>query len=186
MGVEINAAFVLQKSNRAIEEKSGLLKNVEIVEKLKIAPLVYSKKCLCYLENIKIIYDNRAIVENVSFSINRHERINLVGKNGSGKSSIIKLIMGGNIEYEGKINIGSNLKIAYLSQDDSNLSGSLDDYARNNDLDLSLFKTILRKIDFSRELFLQDISTYSKGQKKCLFKAKPQGLYLYEVFYDKN
>ena len=70
------------------------------------------------------------------------ERINLVGKNGSGKSSIIKLIMGGNIEYEGKINIGSNLKIAYLSQDDSNLSGSLDDYARDNDLDLSLFKTI--------------------------------------------
>ena len=67
--------------------------------------------------------------------------------------------MGGNIEYEGKINIGSNLKLAYLSQDDSNLSGSLDDYARNNDLALSLFKTILRKIDFSRELFLQDIST---------------------------
>ncbi|MBS7217479.1 ribosomal protection-like ABC-F family protein [Thomasclavelia spiroformis] len=172
------AAKMMQRSknverriNRAIEEKSGLLKNVETVEKLKIAPLVYSKKCLCYLENIKIIYDNRAIVENVSFSINRHERINLVGKNGSGKSSIIKLIMGGNIEYEGKINIGSNLKIAYLSQDDSNLSGSLDDYARDNDLDLSLFKTILRKIDFSRELFLQDISTYSKGQKKKVMLA---------------
>ena len=172
------AAKMMQRSknverriDRAIEEKSSLLKNVEIVEKLKITPLEYSKKCLCYLEKIKIIYHNRMIVENVCFSINRHERINLVGKNGSGKSSIIKLIMGENIEYEGKISIGSNLKIAYLSQDDSNLSGNLDDYAKDNNLDLSLFKTILRKIDFSRELFLQDISTYSKGQKKKVMLA---------------
>ena len=33
--------------------------------------------------------------------------------------------------------------------------------------------------------FLEELLE-SKGQKKCLFKAKPQGLYLYEVFYDKN
>ncbi|MFQ7171034.1 MAG: hypothetical protein ACLRQF_02320 [Thomasclavelia ramosa] len=68
--------------------------------------------------------------------------------------------------YQGKVNIGNNLKIAYLSQDDSHLKGKLDDYANSLDIDLSLFKAILRKLDFSRELFTQEISTYSKGQKK--------------------
>lgn len=73
--------------------------------------------------------------------------------------------------YQGKVNIGNNLKIAYLSQDDSHLKGKLDDYANSLDIDLSLFKAILRKLDFSRELFTQEISTYSKGQKKKVMLA---------------
>ena len=73
--------------------------------------------------------------------------------------------------YQGKVNIGNNLKIAYLSQDDSHLKGKLDDYANSLDIDFSLFKAILRKLDFSRELFTQEISTYSKGQKKKVMLA---------------
>lgn len=162
---------VERRQNKAIEEKRGLLKNIETIDKLKLVPLKYSKRCLCHLENIKIMYDHRVIVENISFDINQGDRINLVGKNGSGKTSIIKLIMKEINEYEGKVNLGTNLKIAYLSQDDSNLMGSLDDYARNYDLDISLFKTILRKLDFSRDLFTQDLATYSNGQKKKIMLA---------------
>lgn len=175
---------VERRQNKAIEEKKGLLKNIEMIEKLKLSPLKYSKRCLCLLENVKITYDHKVIVENISFDINQGDRINLVGKNGSGKTSIIRLITKEIKNYEGKVNIGTNLKIAYLSQDDSYFIGSLDDYAGNYDLDISLFKTILRKLNFSRDLFMQDISTYSKGQRKKVMLAaclvKKAHLYIFD------
>lgn len=175
---------VERRQNKAIEEKKGLLKNIEMIEKLKLSPLKYSKRCLCHLENVKITYDHKVIVENISFDINQGDRINLVGKNGSGKTSIIRLITKEIKNYEGKVNIGTNLKIAYLSQDDSYFIGSLDDYAGNYDLDISLFKTILRKLNFSRDLFMQDISTYSKGQRKKVMLAaclvKKAHLYIFD------
>lgn len=162
---------VERRQERAIEEKKGLLKNIEIVEKLKLFPLKYPKSLLCYGEDLSIYYDDKTIIENINFEINQGERINLVGKNGSGKTSLIKLIMKENNNYHGKLLIGNNLKIAYLNQDDHHLKGNLDDYARDLAIDLSLFKAILRKLDFSRELFIQDISTYSKGQKKKVMLA---------------
>lgn len=172
------AAKMMQRSKnverrqvRALEEKKGLLKNIEIVEKLKITTLKYPKKLLCHFENVTISYDNKNIIKNLSFDLWMGQRVNLVGKNGSGKTSIIKLIMKENNNYTGKISIGNNLKIAYLSQDDHHLKGNLDDYANNLEIDLSLFKAILRKLDFSRELFSQDIATYSKGQKKKVMLA---------------
>ena len=140
-------------------------------KKKKIFPLEYSKQQLCYFNHVTISYDKHIIVENLSFDINQGDRLNLAGKNGSGKTSIIKIIMKESNNYQGKVNIGNNLKIAYLSQDDSHLKGKLDDYANSLDIDLSLFKAILRKLDFSRELFTQEISTYSKGQKKKVMLA---------------
>ena len=160
-----------RRQSKAIEEKSDLLKNIETIEKLKIFPLEYSKQQLCYFNHVTISYDKHIIVENLSFDINQGDRLNLAGKNGSGKTSIIKIIMKESNNYQGKVNIGNNLKIAYLSQDDSHLKGKLDDYANSLDIDLSLFKAILRKLDFSRELFTQEISTYSKGQKKKVMLA---------------
>ena len=47
--------------------------------------------------------------------------------------------------YQGKVNIGNNLKIAYLSQDDSHLKGKLDDYANSLDIDLSLFRSYFKE-----------------------------------------
>lgn len=160
------AKNVERRQVRAIDEKKSLLKNIERVEKLKITTLKHPKQLLCHFENVTINYDQKIIVKNLNFTLCQGQRVNLIGKNGSGKTSIIKLIMRENNNYTGKINIANNLKIAYLSQDDRHLSGTLDDYARNLEIDLSLFKAILRKLDFSRELFVQDIGTYSKGQKR--------------------
>ncbi len=68
--------------------------------------------------------------------------------------------------------IGSGLKISYVSQDTSFLSGNLSDFAMEHDIDESLFKAILRKLDFSREQFAKDISDFSGGQKKKILIAK--------------
>ena len=53
-----------------------------------------------------------------------------------------------------------------MAQDTSFLSGKLSDFAREQAIDESLFKAILRKLDFSRVQFEKDMQAYSGGQKK--------------------
>ncbi|WP_289143040.1 Lsa family ABC-F type ribosomal protection protein [uncultured Brevibacillus sp.] len=161
-----------QRQHSAIDEKSKLLKNIEKQDSLKISQLAYHKNQLVELDNVSISYGENEVCKNVSFSIQQGERIALSGKNGSGKSSIIKLICGEDLSYTGTFRKGSQLKISYVSQDTSHLRGNLTDYARDNGIDESLFKAILRKLDFSRVQFEKDISAYSGGQKKKVLIAK--------------
>lgn len=161
-----------QRQQSAIEEKSKLLKNIESSESLAISQLEYHKKQLAELENVSISYGSKTVCENVSFTIEQGERIALSGKNGSGKSSILKLICGEDLQYKGHLSRDRQLKISYVSQDTSHLRGSLSDYATSSGIDESLFKSILRKLDFSRLQFEKDISTYSGGQKKKVLIAK--------------
>ena len=118
------------------------------------------------LQGVSVFYDGRQVCGDISFEIVRGDRIALRGKNGSGKSSILKLICGEEINYSGNLWIGSGIKISYISQDTSQLRGSLSDYADENGLDESVFKAMLRKLDFSRTQFEKDMSEFSGGQKK--------------------
>ncbi|MBW5466954.1 Lsa family ABC-F type ribosomal protection protein [Brevibacillus formosus] len=161
-----------QRQQSAIDEKSKLLKNIENQESLKIAQLAYHKNQLAELERVSIYYGEKQVCADVSFTIEQGERIALAGKNGSGKSSILKLICGENIDYMGTFRKGSQLKISYVSQDTSHLKGNLTDFARDNGIEESLFKSILRKLDFSRVQFEKDISAFSGGQKKKVLIAK--------------
>jgi len=163
------------RQQTAIDEKSGLLKNVEEAESLKIHPLKYHTSNLLYLENVAISYGNKEILNNLSFSIQQNDRVALLGGNGSGKSSIIKLLCGENIHHTGTVNIGSRLVISYVPQDSSFLTGGLSEYAEQYGIDESLFKAILRKLDFSRVQFEKDMKNFSAGQRKKSF-ARPQPL----------
>lgn len=160
------------RQQASIEEKSKLLKNIESSDSLKISQLAYHKNKLAELENISIYYGNILVCKDVSFNIEQGDRISIKGKNGSGKSSIIKLICGEDIKYTGTFRKGSELKISYVSQDTSHLKGNLTDYAFENNIDESLFKAILRKLDFTRIQFEKDMSSFSGGQKKKVLIAK--------------
>lgn len=160
------------RQQSAIEEKSKLLKNIETAEALKIQPLEYRATALAGLEKVAVRYGDRTVCQNVSFSIERGDRIALCGPNGSGKSSLLKLILGADIPYSGKLFRGSGLKISYVGQDASWLSGSLSEYARDQAIDEGLFKAILRKLDFSRTQFEKDMCDFSAGQKKKVLLAR--------------
>ncbi|NIK71670.1 Lsa family ABC-F type ribosomal protection protein [Paenibacillus sp. BK720] len=161
-----------QRQQTAIDEKSTLLKNIESSDSLKLEQLTYHKPQLVELERLSVYYGDKEVCTDVSFTIEQGERIALSGRNGSGKSSLLKLIVGEDLTYTGTFRKGSNLKISYVSQDTSHLRGNLTDYAREHGIDESLFKAILRKLDFSRIQFEKDISAFSGGQKKKVLIAK--------------
>ncbi|MGW8115279.1 ribosomal protection-like ABC-F family protein [Caproicibacterium sp. NSD3] len=156
----------------AITEKSKLLKNIESSEPLKINQPEFYKSKLVSLKNITVFYGTHTVCRDIFFDIEVGDRLCLSGNNGSGKSSILKLICGERIPYRGDLSVGSGLKISYVSQSTSFLNGTLSDFAQASELNEGLFKAILRKLDFSREQFGKDISSFSGGQKKKVLIAK--------------
>lgn len=160
------------RREREVEKKSTLLKNIEETERLKISPLVYYKERLVLLEEVAICYGDRTVCSSVSFEVKQGDKIALRGRNGSGKSSILKLISGEALAYTGNLLRGSNLVVSYVPQDSSFLQGSLSDYAEQCDIDLSLFLAILRKLDFSRPQFEKSMENFSGGQKKKVLIAR--------------
>ncbi|WP_404349596.1 Lsa family ABC-F type ribosomal protection protein [Sutcliffiella horikoshii] len=160
------------RQQKAIEEKSKLLKNVEKMDSLQLTQVEPKTKELLQLTDVSIMYDGQRVNEPISFKVDQGDRIVLDGKNGSGKSSILKLILGDDIQYTGTLHTGSNLIISYVQQDTSHLKGMLADFIEEHQLDETLFKSVLRKMDFNRIQFEKDISHYSGGQKKKLLIAK--------------
>jgi lincosamide and streptogramin A transport system ATP-binding/permease protein len=161
-----------KRKENAVQEKTQLLKNIEVVEDLKLNYLNYRSERIIEVFNLSIYYENILIFENINFVVERGDRIQLKGKNGSGKTSIINLIMGLNISHSGYVYVPKDLKISYVSQDTSLLKGTLKDYSIINNIDESLFKSILRKLGFERKQFDKQIENYSEGQKKKVLIAR--------------
>lgn len=82
-----------RRQERAIDEKSGLLKNLEDVEQIKLFPLEYRAERIAMFENVSVFYGEKQIFGDLNLEICRGDRIALSGKNGCGKSSLIKLIL---------------------------------------------------------------------------------------------
>lgn len=156
----------------AMEEKQGLLENIERADALKIFQAPYPKKTLAELKNISIHYGQRQVCQNISFTIEQGDRIALRGKNGSGKTSLLKLLCGEDIPYSGEKRIGSGLIFSVVSQDSSHLAGRLSDLARNSGIDESLFLAILTKLDVPKAQMERDMASLSAGQKKKVMLAK--------------
>ena len=172
------------RQNKAIEEKQNLLKDIEIKESLLLHTLDYHKNPLISVRNLSLCYGERQILSDVSFDIKQGDIVAIYGGNGSGKSSLIKILLGLNHEYSGDVKLASNLKISYIPQDSSNLAGSLNGYIKSQGVDETLCKTILRKLDFARELFETDMKNYSDGQKKKVLIAvslsKPAHIFVWD------
>ena len=166
------AKAIEKRQNAAIEEKSKLLKNIERSDDLKIFQTPFHTKRLAELKNVTIDYSGGAVCRDISFDIRMGDRIALMGANGSGKSSIIKLLCGQDIPHTGEVWRGNGLTISYVSQDTSGLRGKLSDFARESGIDESLFLAMLAKLDVPKSQIEKDMSSLSAGQKKKVLLAR--------------
>ena len=161
-----------QRLEKAIEEKTTLLKNVDRNDKLKIIPLINNRNPLVIINKLQIQYDDKNIFNPISFEINNGDRVAITGKNGAGKSSVLKLILGENLQYSGDFKIVNDLKISYVSQSTESLNGKLKVFAKDNQIDESIFKAMLIKMGLSQSDFETNIQDMSEGQKKKVLVAK--------------
>lgn len=98
---------------------------------LKFPPAPRSGSYPVITENLAKNYGEHQVFSNVTLTINRGEKVAFVGKNGEGKSTLVKCIMG-EIGFDGKLELGHNVKIGYFAQNQAQLL----------DEDLTVFETI--------------------------------------------
>ena len=173
------AAKMMQRSksieNRraaAVREKSTLLHDVETAESLRLAAEPYTYGRLVEARGLSVCYGGKTVFEEISFSVTDGERVALLGKNGAGKSSLLRLILGETVPHSGMLRLGSGLKLSYVAQDTSFLQGDLRSFVRQSGVEETRFKTILRKLGFSREQLEKDMAQFSAGQKKKVLIAR--------------
>lgn len=99
--------------------------------RLKFPPAMRSGDFPLIVENVGKAYGNHQVFDNAEFTIRRGEKVAFVGKNGEGKSTLVKCIMG-EIPFTGTLKIGHNVKIGYFAQNQAQLL----------DENLSVFETI--------------------------------------------
>ncbi|MEA4810501.1 ABC-F family ATP-binding cassette domain-containing protein [Macellibacteroides fermentans] len=99
---------------------------------LKFPPAPRSGSYPVIMEDVAKRYGDHLIFEHATLTINRGDKVAFVGKNGEGKSTLVKCIMG-EIDFEGKLQLGHNVKIGYFAQNQAQL---LDDK-------LTVFDTIV-------------------------------------------
>ena len=166
------AKVLENRRDKKIEEKSSLLKDVDILPELQMKPLTASRKNIILAQNLSIFYDKKILFKNLNFELNVGERVAIKGKNGSGKSSIIKLIMGENIPNNNGIKIMPNLKISYVPQMTDEVKGNISEYASYNNVDEGIFRAMLQKLGVDKEKLDKDLSDLSEGQKKKVMLAR--------------
>jgi len=116
------------KTNQ-VQSRVKMLEKLTLVEideednsalRLKFPPSPRSGNYPVVLEDMTKKYDQHVVFKNASLTIQRGERIAFVGKNGEGKSTLVKGLMG-EIEYEGKLTLGHNTMIGYFAQNQASL-----------------------------------------------------------------
>ena len=160
------------RQNKIIEQKSALLKDNEQTFKLKIENLEYRKRNFIQITDLQIEYDNTPICKPINLYVNQGDRILLDGKNGCGKSSLLKIILKQSSNYIGTLNIPNDLIISYIPQSYDTLQGNITDFAKDSKIDEALFRAILDKMGFEKQNYNINMQYLSAGQKKKILIAK--------------
>ena len=128
------------------------------------------------VKDLAFSYGEKSLIENLSFLVRREERVMVLGPNGCGKSTLMKLINSRLTPREGKISLGYNIKIGYYDQEMRSLSQSgtvfsemREEYPDKTDLEL---RSTLALFLFGEDDMDKEISKLSGGERARLTLAK--------------
>ena len=131
---------------------------------------------VCEVKDLSFSYGNEPLLSGVSFLIRRYERVLFLGKNGCGKSTLMKLINSLLTPTGGKITLGYNIKIGYYDQENRGLSLDKtvfdelhDEYPDKKDGEL---RSVLALFLFGADDIIKPISVLSGGERARLTLAK--------------
>jgi ATP-binding cassette subfamily F protein 3 len=144
--------------------------------RLKFPPAMRSGNYPVICEGLRKAYGDHVVFHDVTLTINRGEKVAFVGKNGEGKSTLVKCIMD-EIPYEGKLVIGHNVQIGYFAQNqaqllDENLTvfDTIDSVAKG-DIRLKI-RDILGAFMFGGEASDKKVKVLSGGERSRLAMIK--------------
>ncbi len=173
-----------EKSVKMAESKQKLLEKMELIEKpvinnrsinLRFDFDLESGNDVLTVKNLSLSFD-RQIFSNVSFEIKKGEKIALLGPNGIGKSSLLKILVGEIDNFEGEIKFGTNVITGYYEQEFKSLNAEktvIDEiWDENPYLTQTEVRTLLASFLFREEDVFKTISTLSGGEKARLSLLK--------------
>ena len=123
-----------------VQSRVKMLEKLQLVEvdemdtsalRLKFPPAPRSGQYPIVADSVGKAFDGKQIFKNASFTIKRGDKVAFVGRNGEGKSTMVKCIMG-QLEHEGSLTLGHNVQIGYFAQNQASLL----------DGELTVFQTI--------------------------------------------
>jgi ATP-binding cassette subfamily F protein 3 len=172
------------KASKAVQVQSRIkqLEKIERIEvdeednamlRLKFPPAPRSGSYPVIIENLAKRYENHLVFAGATFTINRGDKVAFVGKNGEGKSTLVKCIMNEITDYEGTLKIGHNVKIGYFAQnqaqllDESKTVFETIDYVAQGDIRTKI-RNILGAFMFGGEASDKKVNVLSGGEKSRL------------------
>ncbi len=171
------------KATKAVQVQSRIkqLEKIERIEvdeidtshiNLRFSPAPRSGDYPVIADDVTKRYGDHTVFEHATFTIKRGEKVAFVGKNGEGKSTLVKCIMG-EIPFEGTLKIGHNVKIGYFAQNQASLlDGSLTVFDTIDRVAVGDIRTKIRDIlgafMFGGEASEKKVSVLSGGEKTRL------------------
>ena len=163
--------FKRAKSIEKRLEKMEVLEKVDLDKKsinLKFNIENRSGKDVLKVENLTKKFSSKTIFEDASFFISYGEKIALIGKNGTGKSSLINMILNKDKEYKGTIKLGASIKIGYIPQNiifENENQNILDFFLEENNFSDEQARSKLAKYGFRGESVFKKIKNLSGGER---------------------
>ncbi|HBR70832.1 TPA: hypothetical protein DIC20_02580 [Candidatus Dependentiae bacterium] len=128
-----------------------------------------SGKTVLHVEHLSFSFSNKPILKDAAFTLLRHEKTAIVAPNGTGKTTLLNLIVGKYKQQAGTITFGHNVKIAYFEQDqletfhpEKTIFETVQE--RTNATDLTI-RTMLGSFLFTQDLITKKIKVLSGGEK---------------------
>ncbi len=175
------------KASKAIQVQSRIkqLEKIDRIEvdmednsalRLKFPPAPRSGSYPVIMEDLAKSYGNHTVIKHVTLTINRGDKVAFVGKNGEGKSTLVKCIME-QIPYTGKLELGHNVKIGYFAQNQADLMDEkltvfqTIDYVAVGDIRTKI-RDILGAFMFGGEASDKKVAVLSGGERTRLAMIK--------------